>query len=103
MYRAAPLVTAVLNWEDRIHGELFHGHLVVLYADGTVWEATAFQTREGGVTYSDGKKTQALPGLAQEFKKDWEGMGRHWRAMYRNRSEEYEVVSPLEIERLKKL
>jgi hypothetical protein len=96
-YYGAPFVTAVALWDNHFSGEFCHGHVVKLYADGTVWECTGKQTREGVIIFTDGRVTQKLTFLKQEFKRDLEGMGRHWRAMYK--AKDYDIVSRVLLER----
>lgn len=98
-YLAAKLVTAVVKWDNRFQGKFCHGHVVKLYADGVVFECMAYQDRDGKIAYSDGKKRMTLVGLKADFKRDLDGMGKHFRAMYRNK--DYEICSPLMMEAMK--
>lgn len=95
------LVTAVILRDDHLKDGLFHGHLVALYSDGTVWEKTEFTDRDGLITYSKGRRSMTLATLSEEFKKDLSGMGQRFRNMWFNRGEGYEIVSPVMMEMLK--
>lgn len=93
-------ITAIICWET--HGAFkmnggthARGHVIKLYADGSVWECMAFQDRSGTISYTAGKKKMRLGVLKAEWGNDLIGLARTWRMMEHNKHPEYEMVSPM--------
>lgn len=90
--RRSPAITAMVNWEEVFRNDMMLGDVLVLLADGEVWEGTLVKDRQGNMKTLNGKKKQILTGLKKDFGRDLEGMARTWRAMISNAKTGYEMM-----------
>lgn len=83
----SPALTGMVCWEDEARNEIYYGTVVILCADGTVWQGTVGRpTNSNQVWTTKGKKIQTLIGLPEECP-DSEEMARVWRWMFMQRPE----------------
>lgn len=102
MYRKARLLTGVVQWEECLReGAVTLGNVLLLHADGMVWETVAERLLTGGTTYHSGHPKMRLTALVKDWGRDKDGLAATWRAMYLHRERGYEMLSPVQLEAVK--